>query len=423
MILSSISLKSILSQSQQQQRSTVSISKPTEISYFSTVKNQDNYSCHSKSRISFNEFRQPQLPCDLNDGFSTFKKTQKLSNSIEQDFLFDSIKKEQPNLTNKTPIDFVTYRNNLNKIMATPYQTRDEWNIDISLFSNYKSKTNMNEKEKKFEEKNLIELNANNNNNNNNDLFSKTIFLHIVEKENNNSFDDNGQNEYFGYRFEKYCTKQTDITPNNNNDRNDSQIDPNVHFCSIVQTMIDGKFNILMGAEIDCFKTMKSSNPTSTSSLSSSTSSSSSSEIYLELKTYKKLVDQRVERNFLKFKTLSFWIQSYLAGVPSILCGFRDEKGIVNEIKEFETHRLPQIASGHWDPQSCLRFTVNILQFLKVNVSKLEAKDFENKTLRMRFLPTTQTIELIWIEKQDQKQSNVNSVEKEENPTKKQKIS
>jgi len=98
----------------------------------------------------------------------------------------------------------------------------------------------------------------------------------------------------------------------------------------------------------------------------------------------------------------------------------------VNELKEFETHKLPQLSNGYWDPQVCLKFTSYVLQFLKTIVGKFVEKDFDRKTLRLRFSPTSQSIELLWIENNDGNEKvneKVNERDDEQHLKKKQKIS
>lgn len=45
-----------------------------------------------------------------------------------------------------------------------------------------------------------------------------------------------------------------------------------------------------------------------------------------------------------RFKSLNWWLQSYLAGVDQIICGFRDDNGIVIGYRYFDTKNLPDLA-------------------------------------------------------------------------------
>jgi len=43
-----------------------------------------------------------------------------------------------------------------------------------------------------------------------------------------------------------------------------------------------------------------------------------------------------------RFKLLKWWAQSFLIGITKIVCGFRDDAGIVRQIQEFHTMELPK---------------------------------------------------------------------------------
>ncbi len=41
-----------------------------------------------------------------------------------------------------------------------------------------------------------------------------------------------------------------------------------------------------------------------------------------------------------RYKLLKWWAQSFLVGVPKIVCGFRDDDGIVKNLQNFKTVNL-----------------------------------------------------------------------------------
>lgn len=43
-----------------------------------------------------------------------------------------------------------------------------------------------------------------------------------------------------------------------------------------------------------------------------------------------------------RFKLLKWWVQSFLIGVPKIVCGFRDDSGIVQKLETFRTLDIPK---------------------------------------------------------------------------------
>lgn len=37
---------------------------------------------------------------------------------------------------------------------------------------------------------------------------------------------------------------------------------------------------------------------------------------------------------------MKWWAQSFLVGIPSVICGYRDDDGIVTELEEFQVEKL-----------------------------------------------------------------------------------
>lgn len=50
--------------------------------------------------------------------------------------------------------------------------------------------------------------------------------------------------------------------------------------------------------------------------------------------------------SFLRYrhKLLKWWCQSFLVGIETIYCGFRDDNGVVTSVKEFRVRDLPKMA-------------------------------------------------------------------------------
>ncbi|MCJ1485184.1 decapping endonuclease targeting mRNA [Schaereria dolodes] len=72
-------------------------------------------------------------------------------------------------------------------------------------------------------------------------------------------------------------------------------------------------------------------------------------------------------------KLLKFWIQSFLLGVPRIIVGFRDVRGILRRVEELETRSIPGKVkrSGRvvWDGNLCINFTASFLEWLKNTIT------------------------------------------------------
>ncbi len=44
---------------------------------------------------------------------------------------------------------------------------------------------------------------------------------------------------------------------------------------------------------------------------------------------------------YCRYKLMKWWAQSFLVGVPKIVCGFRDDDGIVKSLQNFKTSMIP----------------------------------------------------------------------------------
>lgn len=57
---------------------------------------------------------------------------------------------------------------------------------------------------------------------------------------------------------------------------------------------------------------------------------------------------------------MKYWIQSFLLGVPKIIVGFRTRDGILVDVKEIETHNIPQTVNSKpnpaWNADMCVNF-------------------------------------------------------------------
>ncbi|GMF76038.1 unnamed protein product [Aspergillus oryzae] len=86
---------------------------------------------------------------------------------------------------------------------------------------------------------------------------------------------------------------------------------------------------------------------------------------WVELKTSAEI---RNDRDMVKYerKLLKFWAQSFLLGIPKIIVGFRDERGIVHRLEELETASIPnKVKNGGrvtWDGNICINFTSAFLE-------------------------------------------------------------
>lgn len=50
---------------------------------------------------------------------------------------------------------------------------------------------------------------------------------------------------------------------------------------------------------------------------------------------------------------VKWWSQSYLVGIPRVVCGFRDTYGIIHTLRTYQVEELPKLA------QVCHLYTIN----------------------------------------------------------------
>ncbi|XP_054713465.1 uncharacterized protein LOC129222930 [Uloborus diversus] len=95
---------------------------------------------------------------------------------------------------------------------------------------------------------------------------------------------------------------------------------------------------------------------------------------YTELKTSRTRTRISAEMYFYRNKLLNWWTQSYLAGIPEVICGMRDDLGIVNSLEVIRISNMPNLAQGFWSPDVCLHFCDYFLNYLKKTVIEDDPK-------------------------------------------------
>lgn len=258
---------------------------------------------------------------DLNDGFDTYVEKKEDGAGSGFGDLLACIRNKQIPLDN---IHFVTYRNNLNKILGTAYNRQDVWEMGV-----HKRKG--------------------------------TVYLDVHKLPEAPHLDVEMQKRrcYWGYSFEKFATESPSSRQGSGNARK-SAVDANVEYCAVVKTKL-GPHRIIMGAEMDCYD-----------------ASADGRRHFVELKT-SRVLDARTVDKFERDKLLKFWIQSFLAGVQRIVVGFRDDAGrlLYSEVMKPQdiTQRVKQ--KHHWEGGVCLAFADQVLCWLYGSV-----KEDEDYTLR-----------------------------------------
>ncbi|KAL3679956.1 hypothetical protein R1sor_022912 [Riccia sorocarpa] len=312
------------------------IQEPSQLACFSRMRDGSVYMDDRGLR----KFRQDILSeegADLNEGFDTFvEKKEDLDGSGFGDLLA-CLRKKGPPLDN---IHFVTFRNNLNKILGTAYNRTDPWEMGVHKRRN-------------------------------------TVYLYVRKTPEREQTEHQRRCCYWGYSFERLATEQPRSYSKSSNGANrrgaseESVVDANVEFCAVIRTKI-GPHRFIMGAEMDCYEQGRDGRKT-----------------FIELKTSRELDARTVDR-FEREKLLKFWIQSFLAGVPRIVCGFRDDQGILVRTEMMSTKDITQRVKlkHYWEGGVCLAFADQVFCWLYGSVK-------ENEDYLLRFLPNANRLELL----------------------------
>ncbi|CAH9108012.1 unnamed protein product [Cuscuta europaea] len=291
-------------------RKSTAIQQPCELACYSRVEGGDVYFDDSSLRL-FKRLITEDIGADLNEGFDTFIEKRDLGSQGFGDLLACiRHKKEEISLER---MHFVTFRNNLNKIMATAYIRNEPWEMGV-----HKRKG--------------------------------VVYLDVHKLPERTKSDLDRRRCYWGYCFESLATE-------GRGGERIHDIDANVEFCSVLKTKI-GAHRVLLGAEIDCCDSRDNDEK----------------RFYIELKTSRELLDHRTEERFEREKLLKFWIQSFIAGVEYIVVGFRDDNGFLVRTERMRTNEITQRVKlkGYWQGGVCLAFTDEVLCWLYGTVKENE---------------------------------------------------
>ncbi|XP_068628903.1 decapping and exoribonuclease protein-like [Battus philenor] len=230
---------------------------------------------------------------------------------------------------------FFCYRGLLTCISCTPYERKEGWKIVAVLFKGniYLCARDTDEKKKKK--------------------------LAMTEKE--------IQFTSWGYKFEQSVLSESPYEDPNP----DLPVDENKEFSLVFKTNLNNH-SIVYGAEMDGIridKNLDQTQPDENVGFENIIEYLLSKE-FIEVKTNRHIEFPNQERNFRLFKTKKWWCQSFLAGVNTILCGFRNDDGIVEELKVFNVNDLPKISRKYWDPSVCFNFLETFLTYVKRCLSR-----------------------------------------------------
>ena len=294
-----------------------------ELASFSKSRAQGD--TYDKSQLK--RYFRPSMPFDLSEGFDTFRDRDRNNpRPANLEPIFESLREAGVDERVLASADVISWRGNLSKILATPWNTRDAWHMEAELVHG-------------------------------------VVVLNVLEPAENLAREANRQGRdalmcYWGFSFEEACTGGT----------YDEPIDCMNAYCAVVRAGV-GRHRLILGGEVDCWDGQ-------TEGLGG----------YVELKTTRIMETASQVARFERDKLLKWWAQSFAVGVRRIIVGFRDDDGAVRKLQTLETLKLPGYAARHpgaWDPKTALQFADKFLTWLRAHLGSIP----EGSRVRVEYEP------------------------------------
>ncbi|CAH2990099.1 unnamed protein product [Chilo suppressalis] len=236
--------------------------------------------------------------------------------------------------TNLKNAKIFCYRGLMTCVACTPYENKDPWKIVVILFKG-----------------NIF-------------LCARDTEEKIYQK--NNMTDQEKKFTSWGYKFEQYMLSENPHAEPNP----DVPVDETKEF-SIVFTTNLNDHTIVYGAEMDGIRCDKAPVPSApTDQTSENILQYLSDKEFIELKTSRHIQFAKQENNFRRYKTKKWWCQSFLANIDTIVCGFRDDNGIVEELKVYPIKDLAKMSERFWKPNVCFNFLDTFFTYVKRCLSR-----------------------------------------------------
>ncbi|PVI07687.1 RAI1-domain-containing protein, partial [Periconia macrospinosa] len=313
---------------------SASIKRPREVAHFSYDDNHE----YRDDDSSISYYYPPEIGSDLKEGFDTFRHYED-STDAHLDGLLKALMQKEKRDGEKEPVDFVTWRGMMTKIMTAPFDMFAEF----SMFATLHEGTIYIEED-----------------------FPGRVAQRAAEasrpppRYQTPNQPDHKMMTYWGYKFETLSllpTPPPDTPQDVIRGRLKAPVSNHAQHCSIVRTAF-GPHSLLLGGEVDGLSGPKPS-PDSDQPIP-----------WIELKTAEELPPHPSHRDILKFerKLLKFWAQSFLLGVPKIIVGYRTKQGILTHVQQLETAKIPGMVrrgTNCWDGNLCINFAAAFLGHLK----------------------------------------------------------
>ncbi|KAK7416566.1 decapping endonuclease targeting mRNA [Neonectria magnoliae] len=328
------------------------VRRPKEFACFSY---DDNHEFHLDDS-SLKYYYTPQLGADLSKGFDTFQK-QDDSGDDHLDSLLKTIIAHEKETGKKIDANLVTWRGMMTKIMGAPFERFDGFEMNATLYqgclfieenNQYKMASKAKEGQGKPRRGPPLEV-----------------------------------MQFWGYKFETLSTLPApwpDTSREFIENRENEIVNNKAQYCSVVRTGV-GKTILCLGGEVDAIWDSKPAEKGSPIN-------------WVELKTSAEIRNQGDMEAFHR-KLMKYWIQSFLLGVPKIMVGLRTRDGILVDVKEIETQKIPEIVGSQpnpkWNADMCVNFAAVFLEWLTKTVN-------DEGVWRITRQPQSSTIDVFKVE-------------------------
>lgn len=170
-----------------------------------------------------------------------------------------------------------------------------------------------------------------------------------------NSFQDHAT--FWGHNFEQHITSEKPGMPA----ATGAPVVERESLQAVARSRL-GRHNIIICGEVDA--------------LDNAVQDERSMAKYVELKTRIIPKEERQEKNFRRYKLWYWWSQSYLMGLKRVICGFRDQNGVVRYLKEFNLDTIPEECEeeGLWCRADGLNFCNQFLSFVESNLGRDDSR-------------------------------------------------
>ncbi|CAN8095917.1 unnamed protein product [Discula destructiva] len=303
------------------------VKRPKEFACFS-YDDEHNFRLGDES---MRWYYTPTLGADLSRGFDTFVKH---DDSVAEhlDSLLKTIIDHEQKTGEKIEAQIVTWRGCLTKIMASPFEDRDGFELNATLYQGCIF----------IEENHDYRLASQREQ-------AAQPWRGPIPQE---------KMQFWGYKFETLATLPApwgETSREYIENRENEVVNNKAQYCSVVRTGV-GKTVLCLGGEVDAIWDSK---PSPGAPIN-----------WVELKTSAEIRNDRDRDNFER-KMMKFWIQSFLLGVPRIIVGFRDRTGVLQRLEDIDVASIPDTVakrSRQWDGNMCINFAAEFLEWLRTRI-------------------------------------------------------